>query len=67
MTMTTLNDYLNLDGWSLLEPLPRDHGELLRAVKDDTTVHAATMLELTRRIWDIERGVVRKPTPVSYN
>jgi hypothetical protein len=60
-SMVTIKEYIALDGWELIEPLIRDHGVLYRATREGTTVQAATELELCRRIWDIECGIIGRP------
>lgn len=60
--MTTLEEYLLVDGWELLEPLPRDTGHLYRAEKDGSVVQAATVGELCKRISYIDRGLTKPPT-----
>lgn len=66
-SMTALSEYIALDGWELLDPLPRDHGYLFRASKGKSVVQAASESELCKRIWDIERGVVRLEVRDSSN
>lgn len=59
--MTTLAEYLAIDGWTLLEPLRKRGGAEFRATKDGSIVQAVSHAELCKRIWDIERGIVRTP------